>query len=95
MAPVIRFHHPADQHRTPGFQALADGYESELVEAAELGQVTVVEGSVRHVEVFQMAGVGTSIFERSRPLSSHRRAATPGNTIYTLICEEPLKVEIP
>ena len=46
--------------------------------AAELGQVTVVEGSVEHVEVFQMAGVGTSIFERPRPLSRYRRADVRG-----------------
>ncbi|MFB9072285.1 hypothetical protein ACFFX0_14180 [Citricoccus parietis] len=56
---------------------MAGGFEAEFVEAAELGQVTVVEGSVGHVEVFQMACVGTSIFERPRPLSSHRRAAPP------------------
>ncbi|GAA1660432.1 hypothetical protein GCM10009791_04330 [Citricoccus zhacaiensis] len=90
MAPVIWLHHPAGQHGPSGFQALADGYEAELVEAAELGQVTVVEGSVRHVEVFPMGSVRTSIIGRPRPLPRHRRAATPGGTIYTPICDEPV-----
>ncbi|PXA78522.1 hypothetical protein DCC26_07320, partial [Auritidibacter sp. NML120779] len=31
----------------------------------------------RHVEVFQMACVGTSIIGRPRPLSSYRRATSP------------------
>lgn len=36
-----------------------------------------------------MAGVGTAIFERPRPLSRHRRA-DPGRVVrYTLNCEEP------
>ena len=33
------------------------------------------EGSVRHVEVFRMGGVGTSILGRPRPLPGDRRAA--------------------
>lgn len=77
VAPVIRFDHPAGQHGPAWFQALAGGHEAEFVQPAELGQVTVVEGSVRHVEVFQMACVGTSICGRPRPLSSYRRAASP------------------
>lgn len=59
------------------------------MKAAELGQVTGVEGSARHVEVFRMAGVGTSIFERPRPLSDHRRADVSATTRYTPVCEEP------
>jgi len=35
-------------------QALPGHLEPELVEAAERGQVRADEGSVRHVEVFQM-----------------------------------------
>jgi len=35
-----------------------------------------------------MGGVRTSIFGRPRPLPGHRRAAT-----YTLICEEPARVD--
>jgi predicted nucleotidyltransferase len=45
-----------------------------------------------HVEVFRVAGVGTAIFERPRPLSRHRRA-DPGRVVrYTLNCEEPRNV---
>jgi hypothetical protein len=90
VTPVIRVHHAADQYCPPRFQEWPGGFEAELVQAAELGQVTVMESSVGHVEVYQMAGVGTSILERPRPLSGHRRAAARGITRYTLICEEPL-----
>ncbi|MDN4175806.1 hypothetical protein QWY28_22790, partial [Nocardioides sp. SOB77] len=45
-------------------------------------------------EVFRVAGVGTAIFERPRPLSRHRRA-DPGRVVrYTLNCEEPDNVVI-
>ncbi|MFK5634732.1 hypothetical protein, partial [Ornithinimicrobium sp. LYQ103] len=44
-------------------------------------------GSVGHVEVFRMVGVGTSIFGRPRRLPPDRRASA----LYTLICEEPDK----
>jgi hypothetical protein len=40
-----------------------------------------------HVEVFRMAGVGTSILGRPRHLSRDRRASPR----YTLNCEEPRK----
>jgi hypothetical protein len=36
---------------------LTDCLESELIEAAELGQVRAGEGSVKHVEVFWMGSV--------------------------------------
>jgi hypothetical protein len=47
----------------------------------------LADGSVGHVEVFQMAGVGTAIFGRPRRLSRDRRA----RPTYTLNCEEPNK----
>ena len=50
----------------------------------------LADGSVGHVEVFQMAGVRTSILGRPRPLPGDRRAASP----YTLICEEPPNVPL-
>jgi len=65
------------------------GHETELVETAERGQIRAGEGSVRHVEVFQMVSVRTSILRRPRPLSSHRRADTTTNLLYTLIWDEP------
>ncbi len=48
------------------------------------GQIRAREGSVRHVEVFLMGGVGTSIIGRPRPLPGQLRA----QPTYTLLCEE-------
>jgi hypothetical protein len=56
--------------------------EGGQVRAAEAGR----RGSVGHVEVFRMDGVGTSIVGRPRRLSADRRA----RPTYTLIWEEPL-----
>ena len=57
--------------------------EGGQVRAAEAGR----RGSVGHVEVFRMDGVGTSIVGRPRRLSADRRA----RPTYTLIWEEPTK----
>ena len=67
-----------------GPEPLPGDLEPELVQTAEGGQVRASEGSVRHVEVFQMGGVRTSIIGRPRPLPRARRANPP----YTLDCEE-------
>ncbi|TGD38100.1 hypothetical protein EB834_13080 [Brevibacterium aurantiacum] len=56
--------------------------EGGQVRAAEAGR----RGSVGHVGVFRMDGVGTSVVGRSRRLSADRRA----RPTYTLIWEEPL-----
>src|SRR4051794_17604416 len=89
-APLIRLDDPARQQRTVRLQALTGHDQTELVQSAERGQVGAGElsnsGSVRHVEVFQMDGVGTSILGRPRPLSRPRRA----DRLYTLIWDEPL-----
>ncbi len=55
--------------------------EGGQVRAAEAGR----RGSVGHVEVFRMDGVGTSIVGRPRRLPADRRA----RPTYTLIWEEP------
>ncbi|OZD78926.1 hypothetical protein CH260_03885 [Rhodococcus sp. 05-2256-B2] len=55
--------------------------EGGQVRAAEAGR----RGSVGHVEVLRMDGVGTSIVGRPRRLSADRRA----RPTYTLIWEEP------
>lgn len=89
MAPVVRLQDPAREHGPVGLEQLAGDFQVELVQAGESGQVGAREGSVEHVEVFRVAGVGTAIFERPRPLSRHRRA-DPGRVVrYTLNCEEP------
>ena len=68
---------------------LAGHHQAELIEPNERGQIRAGEarnsGNVRHVEVFRMGGVRTSILGRPRPLSRDRRAGR-----YTLIWEEPL-----
>ncbi len=73
----------AGEHCPLWLETLAGHEEAELVEAAEVGQIGDVEpcirarhgGSVGHVEVFRMAGVGTSILGRPRRLPGQRRAA--------------------
>jgi hypothetical protein len=89
-APPIRLDNPTRQHRTIRFEPLTGHYETELVETAELGEVRASEGSVRHVEVFQMGSVGTPILGRPRPLPSDRPADDSRRGTYTLIWEEPL-----
>ena len=56
--------------------------EGGQVRAAEAGR----RGSVGHVEVFRMDGVGTSVVGRPRRLSAVRRS----RPTYTLIWEEPV-----
>lgn len=89
-APLVRLHHTAGEHRPVRLEPLAGDLQAEIIKAAERGQVRAAEaprgGSVGHVEVFRMGGVGTSIFGRPRRLSPDRRASVR----YTLIWEEPL-----
>lgn len=61
--------------------------EGGQVRAAEAGR----RGSVGHVEVFRMDGVGTSIVGRPRRLSADRRA----RPTYTVIWEEPAMLRNP
>jgi hypothetical protein len=84
--PSVGLNDPAGQDRPVWLEALSDDFETQLVQATERGQVRASEGSVRHVEVFQMSGVGTLIIGRPRLLSGERRATTD----YTLVCEEPV-----
>ena len=79
VAPVVRIDNPAGDDRPSRFESLTNSDEPQLVEPAEGGQVRGSEGSVGHVEVFQMFGVRTSILGRPRPLPRHRRAG-PAHT---------------
>jgi len=76
---------PTRQHRAIRLEPLTDHLQPELVESAERAKIRAHEGSVKHVEVFQLGGVRTSIIGRPRPSPRHRRAAA-----YTLNPEEPL-----
>ncbi len=88
--PSILVGDPTRQHRPVGIQVLAGHLHPELIKPAESGQIGAdkarTTGSVVHVEVFRMVGVGTPIIGRPRPLPRQRRADPP----YTLICEEPV-----
>ena len=84
-APLILLDHAASKNSAAWFQVLAGDFQTELLDTSKRGQVRTCEGSVRHVEVFQMESVRTSIIGRPRPLSAQRHA----NQHYTLKCEEP------
>ena len=90
-APLIRLDHTAGQDCPIRLKALPNNREAELIQPAERGQVEAGEGSVRHVEVFQLGGVRTPIIGRPRPLPGDPRAAR----LYTLNCEEPVWAMVP
>jgi len=52
--PLIRLDDPAGEHRPAGLKPLPRHHQAELIDTAERGQVGTAEGSVGHVEVFQM-----------------------------------------
>ena len=72
----VRLGGTALQHRPIRPEALPDGFEAEPVEPAERGKVGSQEGTVGHVEVFRMGGVGTTIIGRPRPYPAND-APTP------------------
>ncbi|ETZ98250.1 hypothetical protein I547_6501 [Mycobacterium kansasii 824] len=80
-APSILVGDPARQHRPVAVQALPRHLKPEFIEPAKSRQVSAgkarTTGSVVHVEVFRMVGVGTPIIGRPRPLPGQRRAGLP------------------
>ena len=68
--------------------ALARHLQPQAIQASERAQVGAIKGSIGHVEVFQVDGVGTSIIGRPRPLPGHDTPNAVYNT-YTLKYEEP------
>ena len=73
--------------------ALACHFQPQVIQARERGQVRAIKGSIGHVEVFQMDGVGTPIIERPRPLRNQDTPNAAHNT-YTLKCEEPVMYSV-
>ena len=67
---------------------LARHFQAQVIQARERAQVGAIKGSIGHVEVFQVDGVGISIIERPRPLPGHD-TPNPTQHPYTLKCEEP------
>ena len=86
--PPILTNDAACQHCVVWLNALAGYFQAQVIQARERAQVGAIKGSIGHVEVFRMDGVGISIIERPRPLHNHD---TPNSTQYpyTLKCEEP------
>lgn len=81
---------PAGRHRPVRRELLTDDAQTELVEAAERGDVGTRVTSVGHVEVFLAGRVRAPILRRPRSLSPHRWAAH-----HTLFCDEPVKPSRP
>ena len=70
--------------------ALASPLQPLAIQARERAQVRTIKGSIEHVEVFQMDGVGISIIESPRPLPGHDTPNATHNT-YTPNYEEPVE----
>ena len=67
--------------------ALASYFQAQVIQVRERAQVGAIKGSIGHVEVFRMDGVGISIIERPRPLHNHD-TPNPTHRTYTLKREE-------
>ena len=85
--PPILTNDAACQHCMVWPHALASYFQAQVIQARERAQVRAIKGSIGHVEVFQMDGVGTPIIERPRPLPGHD---TPNPTHHTLNYKEPV-----
>ena len=68
--------------------ALTRHLQPQVIQVRERAQVGAIKGSIGHVEVFQMDGVGTPIIGRPRPIPGHD-TPNPANNTYTLNYEEP------
>ena len=88
--PPILTNDAACQHCVVWLNALAGHFQAQVIQARERAQVGAIKGSIGHVEVFRMDGVGISIIERPRPLHNHD-TPNPTQHPYTLKCEEPVK----
>ena len=88
--PPILTNNAARQHCTVWPNALARHFQAQVIQARERAQVGAIKGSIGHVEVFQVDGVGISIIERPRPLPGHD-TPNPTQHPYTLKYEEPKK----
>ena len=86
--PPVLTSNTARQHCMVWLNALARHFQAQVIQARERAQVGAIKGSIGHVEVFQMDGVGTPIIGRPRPLPGHD-TANPAHNTYTLKCEEP------
>ena len=88
LTPPVLTSNTACQHCMIGLNALTRHLQPQVIQARERAQVRAIKGSIEHVEVFQMDGVGTPIIGRPRPLPSHN-TPNPAHNTYTLNYEEP------
>ena len=86
--PPVLTSNTARQHCMVWPNALARHLQPQAIQAREGAQIRAIKGSIGHVEVFQMDGVGTPIIGRPRPLPGHD-TPNPAHNTYTLKCEEP------
>lgn len=77
----------AGDHRPVVLDPLTDRDQAKADEAAEGGQINSSEGSVEHVVVPEMGGVGTSIME-----TPSLSPSPPSSPRHDLDCEGPVKV---
>ena len=56
--PPVLTSNPASQHCMVWPNALARHFQAQVIQACERAQVRAIKGSIGHVEVFQMDGVG-------------------------------------
>ena len=87
--PPVLTNNAARQHCMVWPHALAGHFQAQVIQARERAQVRAIKGSIGHVEVFRMDGVGISIIERPRPLHNHD-TPNPTHHTYTLNYEEPV-----
>ena len=85
--PVLT-HYLAGQDGPIASYTLARHFQAQVIQACEGAQVRAIKGSIRHVEVFRMDGVGTPIIGRPRPLPGHD-TPNPAYHPHTLNYEEP------
>ena len=90
--PPVLTSNTARQHCMVWPNALARHFQAQVIQARERAQVGAIKGSIGHVEVFQMDGVGTPIIGRPRPLPGHD-TPNPARHPHTLNYEEPLYLD--
>ncbi|KXA66554.1 hypothetical protein HMPREF3223_01701 [Cutibacterium avidum] len=89
MAPLIRCRRATQQDGPLRGEVLACQDQSEVVQAAERGQIRGGDGSVVHVEALGDGCVRTSIIPRTSTRIRTQGSATDPHP-FILICEEPV-----
>ena len=75
--PPILTSNTARQHCTVWLNALARHFQAQAIQARERAQIKAIKGSIGHVEVFQMDGVGTPSSKDLDPYPATTRPPPP------------------